>query len=75
MSQENYTLSVPLPSLNRRVVTPKRRRILHLVADDWDNGGSESRSSAVVAEFSEKMLRVVIPQQLQSRTNIISAYL
>lgn len=66
--KENYTLSVHFActcqvSTGDITLAAKRRRILHVVADDWDNGGSESWSSAVVAEYSEELSRVVIPRR------------
>jgi hypothetical protein len=38
-----YRLNVRLPGFRRDGITlaTKRRRILHVVADSWDNGGGE----------------------------------
>ena len=56
-----------------RTLATKRRRILHVVADSWENGGGhfERRISfgydadlvQVRAEFDGEMLRVIIPRR------------
>ncbi|EAU91448.2 hypothetical protein CC1G_01937 [Coprinopsis cinerea okayama7 len=70
-----YRLFARLPGFSREGITlaTKRRRILHLVADKWDNGGGhfERRISfgydadlvQVRAEFDGEMLRVTIPRR------------
>ncbi|KAF8228876.1 hypothetical protein L208DRAFT_1289202, partial [Tricholoma matsutake] len=71
-----YRLNVRLPGFRRDGITlaTKRRRILHVVADSWENGGGhfERRISfgydadlvQVRAEFDGEMLRVSIPRRL-----------
>ncbi|THU94178.1 hypothetical protein K435DRAFT_668920 [Dendrothele bispora CBS 962.96] len=70
-----YRLNVRLPGFKRDGITlaTKRRRILHVVADSWENGGGhfERRISfgydadlvQVRAEFDGEMLRVVVPRR------------
>ncbi|KAH0589513.1 hypothetical protein H2248_005251 [Termitomyces sp. 'cryptogamus'] len=71
-----YRLNVRLPGFKRDGITlaSKRRRILHVVADCWENGGGhfERRISfgydadlvQVRAEFDGEMLRISIPRRL-----------
>ncbi|RDB16861.1 hypothetical protein Hypma_002508 [Hypsizygus marmoreus] len=70
-----YKLVVRLPGFRRDGITlaTKRRRILHVVADSWENGGGhfERRISfgydadlvQVRAEFDGEMLRITIPRR------------
>ncbi|KAF9478804.1 hypothetical protein BDN70DRAFT_788426, partial [Pholiota conissans] len=70
-----YKLLVRLPGFSREGITlaTKRRRILHIVADSWENGGGhfERRIAfgydadlvQVRAEFDGIMLRIVIPRR------------
>jgi len=60
-------------TLLQSTLATKRRRILHVVADSWENGGGhfERRISfgydadlvQVRAEFDGEMLRVVVPRR------------
>ncbi|KAL1710314.1 hypothetical protein EV121DRAFT_266605 [Schizophyllum commune] len=71
-----YRLHIRLPGFQRDGITlaTKKRRILHVVADSWENGGGhfERRISfgydadlvQVRAEFDGEMLRVVIPRRM-----------
>ncbi|KAF5357381.1 hypothetical protein D9758_005838 [Tetrapyrgos nigripes] len=71
-----YKLNVRLPGFKRDGITlaTKRRRILHVVADSWENGGGhfERRISfgydadlaQVRAEFDGEMLRIIIPRRV-----------
>ncbi|KAJ7495847.1 hypothetical protein B0H11DRAFT_1716419 [Mycena galericulata] len=71
-----YRLIVRLPGFKRDGITlaTKKRRILHVVADSWENGGGhfERRISfgydadlaQVRAEFDGELLRVIIPRRL-----------
>ncbi|PPR07704.1 hypothetical protein CVT26_003727 [Gymnopilus dilepis] len=75
-----YKLHVRLPGFSREGITlaTKRRRILHVVADRWDNGGGhfERRISfgydadlvQVRAEFDGTMLRIVVPRRISPVT-------
>ncbi|KAF5386065.1 hypothetical protein D9615_002584 [Tricholomella constricta] len=75
-TQGEYRLVVRLPGFQRDGITlaMKRRRILHVVADCWENGGGhfERRISfgydadlvQVRAEFDGEMLRISIPRRL-----------
>ncbi|KAF8957969.1 hypothetical protein BDZ97DRAFT_1630843, partial [Flammula alnicola] len=70
-----YKLLVRLPGFSREgiMLATKRRRILHVVADSWENGGGhfEHRISfgydadlaQVRAEFDGVMLRVVVSRR------------
>ncbi|KAF4620740.1 hypothetical protein D9613_000493 [Agrocybe pediades] len=74
-TQSEYKLHVRLPGFSREGITlaTKRRRILHVVADRWEDGGGhfERRISfgydadlvQVRAEFDGTMLRIVIPRR------------
>ncbi|KAK7473130.1 hypothetical protein VKT23_001231 [Stygiomarasmius scandens] len=74
-SPTEYRLNVRLPGFKRDGITlaTKRRRILHVVADSWENGGGhfERRISfgydadlvQVRAEFDGEMLKVVVPRR------------
>lgn len=44
-TQQEYKLNVRLPGFKRDAITlaTKKRRILHVVADSWENGGGELR--------------------------------
>ena len=58
----------------RRTLATKKRRILHVVADSWEDGGGhfERRISfgydadlaQVRAEFDGELLRVIIPRRI-----------
>ncbi|KAG6900770.1 hypothetical protein C0993_002194 [Termitomyces sp. T159_Od127] len=75
-SVSDYRLNVRLPGFNRDAITlaTKKRRILHVVADRWENGGGhfERRISfgydadlaQVRAEFDGEMLRITVPRRL-----------
>ncbi|KAJ7693359.1 hypothetical protein B0H17DRAFT_906799, partial [Mycena rosella] len=70
-----YRLIVRLPGFKRDGITlaTKKRRILHVVADSWEEGGGhfERRISfgydadlaQVRAEFDGELLRVIIPRR------------
>ncbi|KJA27874.1 hypothetical protein HYPSUDRAFT_109074, partial [Hypholoma sublateritium FD-334 SS-4] len=74
-TQSEYKLLVRLPGFSREGITlaTKRRRILHIVADSWENEGGhfERRISfgydadlaRVRAEFDGIMLRITIPRR------------
>ncbi|KAF8813862.1 hypothetical protein BYT27DRAFT_7083520 [Phlegmacium glaucopus] len=74
--QNEYRLHVRLPGFTREGITlaTKRRRILHVVADKWENGGGhfERRISfgydadlvQVRADFDGLMLRIMIPRRI-----------
>ncbi|KAH9485557.1 hypothetical protein JR316_0002467 [Psilocybe cubensis] len=74
-TMNEYRLNVRLPGFSREGITlaTKRRRILHVVADSWENGGGhfERRISfgydadlvQVRAEFDGVMLRIVVPRR------------
>ncbi|KAF8070112.1 hypothetical protein FPV67DRAFT_1393871, partial [Lyophyllum atratum] len=74
-SNSEYRLVVRLPGFRRDGITlaTKRRRILHVVADSWDNEGGhfERRISfgydadlvQVRAEFDGEILRISIPRR------------
>ncbi|PPQ68036.1 hypothetical protein CVT25_014497 [Psilocybe cyanescens] len=74
-TMSEYRLHVRLPGFSREGITlaTKRRRILHVVADSWDNGGGhfDRRISfgydadlvQVRAEFDGVMLRIIIPRR------------
>jgi len=74
-THSEYKLHVRLPGFSREGITlsTKRRRILHVVADSWENGGGhfERRISfgydadlvQVRAEFDGVMLRITIPRR------------
>ncbi|KAH6913884.1 hypothetical protein BKA70DRAFT_1420658 [Coprinopsis sp. MPI-PUGE-AT-0042] len=84
--RHEYRLFARLPGFSREGITlaTKRRRILHLVADKWDNGGGhfERRISfgydadlvQVRAEFDGEMLRVLIPRRQPMWSNSRLAY-
>ncbi|KAF8973050.1 hypothetical protein BDZ97DRAFT_1645013, partial [Flammula alnicola] len=73
--QHEYQLHVRLPGFSWDGITlaTKRRRILHVVADRWDNGGGhferrvafgyDADLSQVKADFNGEMLRVSIPRR------------
>ncbi|KDR75142.1 hypothetical protein GALMADRAFT_38480, partial [Galerina marginata CBS 339.88] len=73
--QHEYQLHVNLPGFSWSGITlaTKRRRILHVVADRWDNGGGhfERRVSfgydadlaQVKADFNGDLLRITIPRR------------
>ncbi|KAJ7745456.1 hypothetical protein DFH07DRAFT_748921 [Mycena maculata] len=75
-SQPEYRLIVRLPGFKRDGITlaTKKRRILHVVADSWEEGGGhfERRISfgydadlaQVRAEFDGELLRVIIPRRI-----------
>ncbi|KAJ6594285.1 hypothetical protein B0H19DRAFT_919334 [Mycena capillaripes] len=75
-TQAEYRLIVRLPGFKRDGITlaTKKRRILHVVADSWEDGGGhfERRISfgydadlaQVRAEFDGELLRVIIPRRI-----------
>ncbi|KAJ6625775.1 hypothetical protein B0H10DRAFT_589928 [Mycena sp. CBHHK59/15] len=75
-TQAEYRLIVRLPGFKRDGITlaTKKRRILHVVADSWEEGGGhfERRISfgydadlaQVRAEFDGELLRVIIPRRI-----------
>ncbi|KAF7357729.1 CBS-domain-containing protein [Mycena venus] len=75
-TQGEYRLIVRLPGFKRDGITlaTKKRRILHVVADSWEEGGGhfERRISfgydadlaQVRAEFDGELLRVIIPRRI-----------
>ncbi|KAJ6521948.1 hypothetical protein DFH09DRAFT_938750 [Mycena vulgaris] len=75
-TQAEYRLIVRLPGFKRDGITlaTKKRRILHVVADSWEEGGGhfERRISfgydadlaQVRAEFDGELLRVIIPRRM-----------
>jgi HSP20 family molecular chaperone IbpA len=75
-----YKLHVRLPGFSREGITlaTKRRRILRVVADGWENGGGhfERRISfgydadlvQVRAEFDGVMLRIIVPRRISPVT-------
>ncbi|KAF8197864.1 hypothetical protein BJ912DRAFT_846085 [Pholiota molesta] len=79
-THSEYKLLVRLPGFSREGITlaSKRRRILHIVADSWENGGGhfERRISfgydadlaQVRAEFDGVMLRIAIPRRVSPIT-------
>ncbi|KIM45291.1 hypothetical protein M413DRAFT_441971 [Hebeloma cylindrosporum] len=80
--QHEYQLLVKLPGFSRDGITlaTKRRRVLHVVADRWDNGGAhfERRVSFgydadlghVKADFHGDMLRITIPRRISPITSM-----
>ncbi|TFK26506.1 hypothetical protein FA15DRAFT_679580 [Coprinopsis marcescibilis] len=83
---DEYRLFARLPGFSREGITlsTKRRRILHLVADKWENGGGhfEKRISfgydadlvQVRAEFDGEMLRISIPRRQPTWSSSRIAY-
>ncbi|KAJ7045890.1 hypothetical protein C8F04DRAFT_939727 [Mycena alexandri] len=75
-TQVEYRLIVRLPGFKRDGITlaTKKRRILHVVADSWEEGGGhfERRISfgydadlaQVRAEFDGELLRIIIPRRM-----------
>ncbi|TFK44328.1 hypothetical protein BDQ12DRAFT_586392, partial [Crucibulum laeve] len=73
--QCEYKLHVPLPGFKRDGITlaSKRRRVLHVVADRWDNGGGhferrvafgyDADLGQVKAEFDGEVLHVIVPRR------------
>ncbi|KAF7971618.1 hypothetical protein HWV62_20722 [Athelia sp. TMB] len=71
-----YTLHISLPGFRRDAITlaTRRRRVLHVVADDWAPGGGhferrvsfgwDAELGAVRAEFDGSVLRVVVPRRV-----------
>ncbi|KAF8530382.1 hypothetical protein BU17DRAFT_35515 [Hysterangium stoloniferum] len=71
-----YRLIVRLPGFQRDSITlaMRRRRILHVVADNWSDGGGhfERRISfgydadvaSVRAEFDGEILRIIVPRRV-----------
>ncbi|CAA7261753.1 unnamed protein product [Cyclocybe aegerita] len=74
--QHEYQLHVRLPGFTWDGITlaTKRRRVLHVVADRWDNGGGhferrvafgvDADLSQVKAEFHSDLLRITVPRRL-----------
>ncbi|KAJ7646943.1 hypothetical protein FB45DRAFT_732789 [Roridomyces roridus] len=75
-TQAEYRLVVRLPGFKRDGITlaTKKRRILHVVANSWEEGGGhfERRISfgydadlaQVRAEFDGELLKVIIPRRM-----------
>ncbi|KAJ7578723.1 hypothetical protein C8J56DRAFT_1111840 [Mycena floridula] len=74
-TEETYLLNVRLPGFSRDGITlaAKKRRILHIVADSWGNGGGhfercvalgyDADFGRIRAEFEDEILRVSIPRR------------
>jgi len=74
--QHEYKLHVRLPGFTREGITlaTKKRRILHVVANKWENGGGffERRISfgydadlaQVRADFDGLMLHIIVPRRI-----------
>jgi len=74
--QHEYKLDVRLPGFTREGITlaTKKRRILHVVANKWENGGGffERRISfgydadlaQVRADFDGLMLHIMVPRRI-----------
>ncbi|KZP16544.1 hypothetical protein FIBSPDRAFT_716329, partial [Athelia psychrophila] len=71
-----YTLLIRLPGFRRDAITlaSRKRRVLHVVADDWTPGsgghferkvsfGWDAELGSVRAEFDGEVLRVVVPRR------------
>lgn len=70
-----YRLIVRLPGFQRDSITlaMRRRRILHVVADNWGDGGGhferrisfgyDADVSSVRAEFDGEILRIIVPRR------------
>ncbi|KAF9478801.1 hypothetical protein BDN70DRAFT_765341, partial [Pholiota conissans] len=73
--QHEYQLHIRLPGFSWDGITlaTKRKRILHVVADRWDNGGGhferrvafgyDADLTQVKADFNGEMLRISIPRR------------
>ncbi|KAF8813864.1 hypothetical protein BYT27DRAFT_7055683, partial [Phlegmacium glaucopus] len=73
--QHEYRLHVRLPGFNRDaiIIATKRKPILHVVADRWDNGGGhferriafayDADLEKVKARFDGEILRISIPRR------------
>ncbi|KAF8160737.1 hypothetical protein B0H34DRAFT_697904 [Crassisporium funariophilum] len=78
--QHEYQLLVRLPGFNFDSITlaTKRKRILHVVADRWENGGGhferriafgyDADLNHVKAAFDGEMLRISIPRRISPVT-------